>query len=88
VWNMKTDDTYMRTIQAAGFSVADIDYVMCSLACWEASLWLEGFPHRELTRGKRILRALYCFTGPERHFSVVMAPENSIEVLKRIKSNT
>jgi glyoxylase-like metal-dependent hydrolase (beta-lactamase superfamily II) len=29
-WNMKTDDTYMRGLKAAGFSVGDIDFVMCT----------------------------------------------------------
>ncbi len=29
-WNMKTDDSYMRALKAAGFSVDDIDYVMCT----------------------------------------------------------
>ena len=29
-WNMKTDDTYMRTFTAAGFSLSDIDFVMCT----------------------------------------------------------
>jgi glyoxylase-like metal-dependent hydrolase (beta-lactamase superfamily II) len=29
-WNMKADDTYMRSLAAAGFSVEDIDYVMCT----------------------------------------------------------
>jgi glyoxylase-like metal-dependent hydrolase (beta-lactamase superfamily II) len=29
-WNMKTDDTYMRGLKAAGISVEDIDYVMCT----------------------------------------------------------
>jgi glyoxylase-like metal-dependent hydrolase (beta-lactamase superfamily II) len=29
-WNMKTDDTYMRGLAAAGISVNDIDYVMCT----------------------------------------------------------
>src|SRR5882762_5198844 len=29
-WNMKTDDIYMRALAAAGFSVDDIDYVMCT----------------------------------------------------------
>ena len=29
-WNMKTDDTYLRGLNAAGFSVGDIDYVMCT----------------------------------------------------------
>src|SRR5581483_1282450 len=29
-WNMKTDDTYMRALNAAGFSAGDIDFVMCT----------------------------------------------------------
>src|SRR5947209_17695631 len=29
-WNMKTDDTYMRAMAAAGISVGDIDFVMCT----------------------------------------------------------
>jgi glyoxylase-like metal-dependent hydrolase (beta-lactamase superfamily II) len=29
-WNMKTDGTYMRALAMAGFSVDDIDYVMCT----------------------------------------------------------
>ncbi|WOH82641.1 MBL fold metallo-hydrolase [Bradyrhizobium sp. BEA-2-5] len=29
-WNMKTDDTYLRALNAAGFSVDDIDFVMCT----------------------------------------------------------
>src|SRR6202045_1552211 len=29
-WNMKTDDTYMSGLAAAGFSVGDIDFVMCT----------------------------------------------------------
>jgi glyoxylase-like metal-dependent hydrolase (beta-lactamase superfamily II) len=29
-WNMKTDDTYLRALDAAGFSVDDIDFVMCT----------------------------------------------------------
>src|SRR5690242_6249522 len=29
-WNMKTDDNYLRSLASAGFSVADIDYVMCT----------------------------------------------------------
>jgi glyoxylase-like metal-dependent hydrolase (beta-lactamase superfamily II) len=29
-WHMKTDDTYMRGLAAAGFSVDDIDYVLCT----------------------------------------------------------
>jgi glyoxylase-like metal-dependent hydrolase (beta-lactamase superfamily II) len=29
-WNMKTDDTYLRGLAAAGFAVDDIDFVMCT----------------------------------------------------------
>ena len=29
-WNMKTDDTYMQALKAAGFTVNDIDFVMCT----------------------------------------------------------
>jgi glyoxylase-like metal-dependent hydrolase (beta-lactamase superfamily II) len=29
-WNMKSDDTYMRGLAAAGISIGDIDYVMCT----------------------------------------------------------
>ncbi|TPQ42356.1 MBL fold metallo-hydrolase [Bradyrhizobium guangdongense] len=29
-WNMKTDDTYLRALGAAGVSVNDIDFVMCT----------------------------------------------------------
>ena len=29
-WNMKTDDIYLRALNAAGVSVGDIDYVMCT----------------------------------------------------------
>jgi glyoxylase-like metal-dependent hydrolase (beta-lactamase superfamily II) len=29
-WHMKTDDSYMRALKAAGFSVGDIDFVMCT----------------------------------------------------------
>src|SRR3954452_12483045 len=29
-WNMKTGETYMRGLAAAGFSVGDIDFVMCT----------------------------------------------------------
>src|SRR4051794_25116560 len=29
-WNMKTDDTYLRGLATAGFSVDDIDFVMCT----------------------------------------------------------
>lgn len=29
-WNMKTDDTYLRGLAAAGFAVDEIDFVMCT----------------------------------------------------------
>ncbi|MGY4367488.1 glyoxylase-like metal-dependent hydrolase (beta-lactamase superfamily II) [Bradyrhizobium sp. LB1.3] len=29
-WNMKTDDTYLSGLNAAGFSIDDIDFVMCT----------------------------------------------------------
>src|SRR3979490_1142334 len=29
-WNMKTDDTSMNALAASGFSVGDIDFVMCT----------------------------------------------------------
>src|SRR3977135_3917976 len=29
-WDMKTDDTYMRGLAAAGISTGDIDFVMCT----------------------------------------------------------
>jgi glyoxylase-like metal-dependent hydrolase (beta-lactamase superfamily II) len=29
-WNMKSDDTYLRGLAGAGFSVDDIDFVMCT----------------------------------------------------------
>jgi glyoxylase-like metal-dependent hydrolase (beta-lactamase superfamily II) len=29
-WHMKTDDTYMRALAAAGLSVDDVDYVLCT----------------------------------------------------------
>src|SRR5205814_6344804 len=29
-WHLKTDDTYMRALNAAGISVSDIDFVMCT----------------------------------------------------------
>ncbi|MDE2378135.1 MBL fold metallo-hydrolase [Bradyrhizobium sp.] len=29
-WNLKTDDTYMKGLAAAGLSVGDIDFVMCT----------------------------------------------------------
>src|SRR6476469_2643759 len=53
-WNMKTDDTYMRALAAAGFSVGDIDFVMCTHlhvdhVGWNTRLdgdrWVPTFPN-------------------------------------------
>jgi glyoxylase-like metal-dependent hydrolase (beta-lactamase superfamily II) len=53
-WNMKTDDTYMRALAASGFSVGDIDFVMCTHlhvdhVGWNTRLeggrWLPTFPN-------------------------------------------
>ena len=53
-WNMKTDDTYMRTLAAAGLSVDDINFVMCTHlhvdhVGWNTRLqdgrWVPTFPN-------------------------------------------
>jgi glyoxylase-like metal-dependent hydrolase (beta-lactamase superfamily II) len=53
-WNMKTDGTYMRALATAGFSVDDIDYVMCTHlhvdhVGWNTRLengrWVPTFPN-------------------------------------------
>ena len=53
-WNMKTDGIYMRALAAAGFSVDDIDYVMCTHlhvdhVGWNTRLengrWVPTFPN-------------------------------------------
>ena len=53
-WNMKTDNTYMSALAAAGFSVDDIDYVMCTHlhvdhVGWNTRLdngrWVPTFPN-------------------------------------------
>jgi len=60
-WNMKTDDTYMRALKAAGISVADIDYVMCTHlhvdhVGWNTRLengkWVPTFPNARYVFGK------------------------------------
>jgi len=60
-WNMKTDDTYLRTLKAAGFSVADIDFVMCTHlhvdhVGWNTRLeggrWVPTFPNARYLFGK------------------------------------
>ena len=52
-WHMKTDDTYMRGLNAAGFCVEDIDFVMCTHlhpdhTGWNTQLengrWVPTFP--------------------------------------------
>ena len=62
-WHMKTDDTYMRNLATAGFSVDDIDFVMCSHlhvdhVGWNTRLengrWVPTFP-----------KARYVFTKTE-----------------------
>jgi glyoxylase-like metal-dependent hydrolase (beta-lactamase superfamily II) len=53
-WHQKTDDTYMRALSAAGFSVGDIDFVMCTHlhvdhVGWNTRLengrWVPTFPN-------------------------------------------
>ncbi|MBV8961734.1 MAG: MBL fold metallo-hydrolase [Hyphomicrobiales bacterium] len=53
-WNMKTDDTYMRGLAAAGLRVEDIDFVMCTHlhadhVGWNTRLengrWVPTFPN-------------------------------------------
>ena len=60
-WNMKTDDTYLRALAGAGFSVDDIDYVMCTHlhvdhVGWNTRLengrWLPTFPNARYIFGK------------------------------------
>ncbi|MGB6638365.1 MAG: MBL fold metallo-hydrolase, partial [Bradyrhizobium sp.] len=60
-WNMKTDDTYMRGLKAAGLSVEDIDFVMCTHlhvdhVGWntrmEGGRWVPTFPKARYIFGK------------------------------------
>jgi glyoxylase-like metal-dependent hydrolase (beta-lactamase superfamily II) len=60
-WNMKTDDTYMRALKAAGLSVEDIDFVMCTHlhvdhVGWNTRLdngrWVPTFPNARYIFGK------------------------------------
>jgi metallo-beta-lactamase superfamily protein len=57
-WNMKTDETYMRALTSAGFSVDDIDFVMCTHlhvdhVGWNTRLeggrWVPTFPTRAMS---------------------------------------
>jgi glyoxylase-like metal-dependent hydrolase (beta-lactamase superfamily II) len=60
-WNMKTDDAYMRALAAGGFSVNDIDFVMCTHlhvdhVGWNTRLengrWVPTFPKARYVFGK------------------------------------
>ena len=60
-WNMKTDETYMRALNAAGVSVDDIDFVMCTHlhvdhVGWNTRLengrWVPTFPNARYIFGK------------------------------------
>src|SRR5712671_4518294 len=60
-WNMKTDDTYMHALAASGFSVVDIDFVMCTHlhvdhVGWNTRLengrWVPTFPNARYVFGK------------------------------------
>ncbi len=60
-WNMKTDDTFMRGLNAAGFSAGDIDFVMCTHlhvdhVGWNTRLeggrWVPTFPNARYIFGK------------------------------------
>ena len=60
-WHMKTDDTYISGLKAAGFSVADIDFVMCTHlhpdhTGWNTRLdngrWVPTFPNARYVFGK------------------------------------
>jgi glyoxylase-like metal-dependent hydrolase (beta-lactamase superfamily II) len=61
-WSMKTDDTYLRALKAAGFAVEDIDYVMCTHlhvdhVGWNTRLengrWVPTFPNARYIFGKQ-----------------------------------
>jgi glyoxylase-like metal-dependent hydrolase (beta-lactamase superfamily II) len=60
-WNMKTDDTYLRGLAAAGVAVGDIDFVMCTHlhvdhVGWNTRLengrWVPTFPNARYVFGK------------------------------------
>src|ERR1700691_2296695 len=65
-WNMKTDDTYMRALAAAGFSVGDIDFVMCTHlhvdhVGWNTAAGCRRFPTHAMCSAKAS-----SITGPSR----------------------
>lgn len=60
-WHMKTDESYMRALKAAGFSVGDINYVMCTHlhvdhVGWNTRMengrWVPTFPKARYVFGK------------------------------------
>jgi glyoxylase-like metal-dependent hydrolase (beta-lactamase superfamily II) len=60
-WHMKTDDTYLSGLKAAGFSVGDIDIVMCTHlhpdhTGWNTRLengqWVPTFPNARYIFGR------------------------------------
>jgi glyoxylase-like metal-dependent hydrolase (beta-lactamase superfamily II) len=60
-WHQKTDDNYMCALKAAGFSVGDIDYVMCTHlhvdhVGWNTRMengrWVPTFPNARYVFGK------------------------------------
>lgn len=62
IWNMKTDDTYMRALAAAGLAAGDIDYVMCTHlhtdhVGWNTRLvngrWVPTFPNARYVFARR-----------------------------------
>jgi glyoxylase-like metal-dependent hydrolase (beta-lactamase superfamily II) len=62
IWNMKSDDAYMRALAAAGLSVGDIDFVMCTHlhvdhVGWNTRMengrWAPTFPNARYIFGKR-----------------------------------
>ncbi|WP_316179615.1 MULTISPECIES: MBL fold metallo-hydrolase [unclassified Bradyrhizobium] len=62
VWNMKTDDTYIRALATAGVSVDDIDVVMCTHlhtdhVGWNTRLdngrWVPTFPNARYVFAQR-----------------------------------
>lgn len=61
-WHMKTDDNYMRALAAAGLTVHDIDYVMCTHlhvdhVGWNTRLengrWTPTFPNARYIFGRQ-----------------------------------
>jgi glyoxylase-like metal-dependent hydrolase (beta-lactamase superfamily II) len=63
-WHMKTDGSYMRNLRAAGFSVEDIDFVLCTHlhadhVGWNTRLengrWVPTFPNARYVFSEREL---------------------------------